>query len=150
MVSEVLEDLSITDFSEGQTFSFQKTIDESDLTKFAQLSGDSNPLHMNDSFAKKQGFKGRVVYGLLLSSFFSKLVGMYLPGKKALLHSVNTRFLSPAYINDTIIVSAVIDQISLSTKILVLKGTIKNKDTGNLLVKGKIQVGFTQQFESND
>jgi len=149
MTSSIINDLTINDFSIGQVFSFQKKIDENDLNRFAELSGDSNPLHMNDEFAKERGLQGCVAHGLLLSSFFSKMVGMHCPGKNALLHSANLKFLLPAYVNDIIVVQAVVGHISLSTNILLLDGTITNETTNKLLVKGKIQVGFTKNLHGN-
>jgi acyl dehydratase len=133
----------IKDLSVGQTFSFQKTIKETDVNKFADLSRDTNPLHMEDQFAIQKGFAGRVVHGVLLSSYLSKLVGVDFPGENALLHSVELNFLSPAYINDKITICAVIDQISVSTNTIILKVNIKNMNN-TLILKGKMQVGFTK------
>lgn len=145
MNSETAVDLSIDDFSEGQSFSFEKTINESEVARFAELSGDCNPLHMDNSFAEERGFQGRVPHGLLLASYFSKLVGMHLPGKNALLHSVNIKFLHPAYLNDNLVINGVIDHVSLSTQTLILKATITNTNIDRLLAKGTLQVGLTNR-----
>jgi acyl dehydratase len=137
---------SIRDLYEGQVFSFSTLICEDDVNKFANLSGDVNPLHMIDEFAVNRGFSRRVVHGVLLSSYVSRLVGIHLPGENALIHSINLRFMLPAYINDTIKVEAVVDQISIITNTIVLSVGIRNVNTQSLLVKGNVQVGFTENI----
>ena len=134
----------IEDFSEGQKFSFRKTITEADVDNFASLSGDISFLHTDDQFARRRGFKGRVVHGALLISYLSKLVGVYFPGKNCLLQSVSSKFLSPAYINDTVEISAVVDQVSLAVNAIVLRVDIKDTNNNIVLVKSKIQVGFSK------
>ena len=68
----------------GQKKEFQVRITESLVNDFAKLSGDYNPLHMDDEYSKSTKFHGRVVHGMLLASFLSRMGGMYLPGKHAL------------------------------------------------------------------
>ena len=70
------EDLKI-----GQTESFTVTVTEKMMQSFLFLSGDENPLHTDPDFAMKQGYRDKVVYGLLTTSFISRLVGVLLPGK---------------------------------------------------------------------
>ena len=139
----VLAENTIDDVSIGQKFSFSVTISTSDVERFAQLSGDINPLHMDDDFAKQRGFEGRVVHGILLSSYLSRLVGVHFPGRYALLHSVNINFLSPVYINDTVNIEAIVNQVSLSTGTIILKVVMKNIRNNNVLLRAKVQVGFT-------
>ena len=146
----VIAENTIDDFSIGQVFSFSVTLNKSDVESFAQLSGDINPLHMDEDFAQQRGFKGRVVHGLLLAGYLSKLVGVYFPGKHAVLHSVNINFLSPVYINDTITVECIVHQISLSTETLILKVVMKSIDGNTIFLRGKVQVGFTKQMDTDD
>ena len=148
--STVIAESTIDDFSIGQEFSFSATIKKSDVENFAKLSGDVNPLHMDESFAQQRGFKGRVVHGILLSSYLSRLVGVHFPGRHAVLHSININFLSPAYIDDTVSIECVVKQISLGTQTLVLKVAMKNNESRNVLLRGKIQVGFTKPIVSDD
>jgi 3-hydroxybutyryl-CoA dehydratase len=140
---EKISTRKIEDFTEGQAFSLSKTIKEEDVNDFSSLSGDICPLHMSEQFAIKRGFKGRVAHGALLMSYVSQLIGVYFPGENCLLQSLSFKFLLPAYINDAIEINAVIDQISLSMKVLVLNVRIETEESHNLLVKGKVQVGFT-------
>ena len=77
-----------SDLTVGLSAQFEVQITESMIEAFAEISGDRNPMHLDEQFATAAGFPGRVVYGLLTSSFYSQLVGMYLPGKHALLHGI--------------------------------------------------------------
>ena len=84
---------------------FEITIFEEMMTKFCAISGDTNPLHLDSSYAQSRNLKDRVVYGLLTSSFYSTLVGLYLPGKYAMLQGINIKFNSPVFIGDQLIIS---------------------------------------------
>lgn len=123
----------------GQKFKFTEKITEKLLDDFATLSGDQNPLHMDESYAIKTPFKKRVCHGMLLASFFSRLIGMHLPGKNALYFSQSLNFKSPCFIGDEITVEGEIADKSMATKILVLNTTIYNQ-SGQCLVDGIAKV----------
>lgn len=130
---------SFDEIKVGLIHNFEVIIDEELIKKFANISGDFNPLHMDEQYAKETKFGKRVVHGMLLASFFSRLVGMYLPGKNALYFSQNLNFVEPCFIGDKIIVQGEIMDKSEATKIIKLKTSIKNKE-GKLLVEGTSQV----------
>ena len=122
-ILQKLEDIEI-----GQKKSFGVVVTESMLDDFAKLSGDNNPLHMDENYAKSNNFKGRVCHGMLLASFFSRLAGMYIPGKNALYFSQSLKFQHPCFVNDRIEIHGEVIDKSLATKIITLKTTIsKNK-----------------------
>lgn len=108
------------------------------VNEFAKISGDFNPLHMDEQYAKSTKFERRVCHGMLLASFFSKMVGMYLPGKNALYFSQTLNFRLPCFINDDVIVEGEVLEKSLASRILTLK-TVINKD-GKCLVDGIAKV----------
>jgi len=133
------------DFVEG----FEYILPSFEITRkmvdsFAKLSGDYSPIHMDGSFSKKKGFEGRVVHGVFFATILSKIVGMDFPGKNALLQSISLTFIEPAYIGDKIEVQTKVFQVSHSTSTIVLKSTISNIKTGNLICRAKIQVGITE------
>ena len=98
------------------------------VNDFANISGDFSPIHMDETYAKSTTFQKRVVHGMLLASFFSRVDGMYLPGKHALYFSQNIEFHNPCFIGDKVkIFSKVIDK-SDSTKILKIESTITNQE----------------------
>ena len=122
-----LNDYSYDDIFIGQKESFMIKITESMVQTFGNLSGDLNPLHMDTKFAKSSSFKKRIVHGMLLSTFFSQLVGMHLPGKNALYFSQTLNFRSPCYIDDEIEVVGEVTEKSDSTKMITVTTSIFNK-----------------------
>ena len=135
MVSLLIEskNLSFEEISIDQRVSFDLQITKEMIEKFAELSGDYNPLHMDENYAKNSQFKQRISHGMLLTSFFSQLVGMHIPGKKCLYLSQNLNFHNPCFIGDKIsIFSKVIDK-SESTKIVKIESKISNEENKLLL-----------------
>ena len=122
-----LNEYSYDDIFIGQKESFMIKITESMVQTFSNFSGDLNPLHMDTKFAKSSSFKKRIVHGMLLSTFFSQLVGMHLPGKNALYFSQTLNFRSPCYIDDEIEVVGEVTEKSDSTQIITVSTSIFNK-----------------------
>ncbi len=123
----------------GVRHNFEVIIDKKLEENFAKITGDFNPLHMDEQYAKKTKFGKRVCHGMLLASFFSRLVGMYLPGKNALYFSQTLNFIEPCFIDDKITVQGEVLDKSKSIKIITLKTTIKNQNQ-KLLIEGTAQV----------
>jgi len=123
----------------GDSKKFLEKIDKLRLENFAKLSGDYNPLHIDDKYATNTEFKKQICHGMLLASFFSKLVGMYLPGKNALYFSQTLNFQAPCYVDDTITIQGKVIDKSISTRIITLKTIIHNQ-TGVCLVDGIAKV----------
>lgn len=130
---------TLKDLEVGQKSSFSLKISESMVIDFANLSGDNNPLHMDEEYAKKTKFGKRVCHGMLLASFFSKLVGMYLPGKNSLYFSQTLNFTLPCFMGDQITIEGQILDKSLASRIITLKTTIHNQN-GQCLVDGTAKV----------
>ena len=122
-----LNEYSYDDIFIGQKESFMIKITESMVQTFSNFSGDLNPLHMDTKFAKSSSFKKRIVHGMLLSTFFSQLIGMHLPGKNALYFSQTLNFRSPCYIDDEIEVVGEVTEKSDSTKMITVTTSIFNK-----------------------
>jgi acyl dehydratase len=122
-----LNELKYDDIFIGQQESFTINITESMVEKFSNLSGDLNPLHMDNKFAESSSFNKRIVHGMLLASFFSQLIGMKLPGKNALYFSQTLNFRSPCYIDDEIEIVGKVTEKSDSTQIITVSTSIFNK-----------------------
>jgi len=122
-----LNELKYDDIFIGQQESFTINITESMVTKFSNLSGDLNPLHMDNKFAESSSFNKRIVHGMLLASFFSQLIGMKLPGKNALYFSQTLNFRAPCYIDDEIEIVGKVTEKSDSTQIITVSTSIFNK-----------------------
>ncbi len=129
----------LVDLNIGQKAKFTEVISDTMVEEFAKLSGDYNPQHMDETYAKKTRFKKRICHGMLLASLFSRLVGMYLPGKHSLYFSQSLNFLYPAFIDDKVMVEGEIVKISRSTGIITLKTRI-TKDNDVELVTGEAKV----------
>jgi acyl dehydratase len=134
MIEKPLE-LKFHEICIGQINTFEIKITEKMVDDFANFSGDYNPLHMDQNFAKSKNFKNRVCHGMLLSSFFSTLIGMYLPGKNSLYFSQTINFQLPCYINQKITVSGEVKEIIPSIKTIVLETKIFN-DSQDCLIDG--------------
>jgi len=123
----------------GMQKSFKVDISKNMLDAFGRDTGDYNPLHMSEEYASSTSFKKRVCSGMFLSSFFSRLVGMYLPGKHALHISQSLNFVNPCFIGETITVGGKVIDKSPATKIIKLETTITN-ESGKRIIDGKAQV----------
>ena len=132
-MTDDFSELTFEQIEIGQKKEFKVTITESLVNDFAKLSGDYNPLHMNDEYSKSTKFHSRVVHGMLLASFLSRMVGMYLPGKHALYFSQNIEFRNPCFIDDIVTVSSKVIDKSESTKILKIESEITNQEKKLLL-----------------
>ncbi|SFN70172.1 3-hydroxybutyryl-CoA dehydratase [Formivibrio citricus] len=94
--------LYIEDIQVGMTADYRKTLTETDVVLFAGLTGDNNPMHIDEEFASETRFGGRIVHGLLTSSLLSSVIGMKMPGPGCIYMSQNLRFLKPVKIGDTV------------------------------------------------
>lgn len=97
MCGIAIEDLKIDDSAK-----VTKTISESDVYLFAGITGDNNPAHINEVYARESIFKGRIVHGMLTASLISTVLGTKLPGPGTIYLSQDTKFLKPVRMGDTI------------------------------------------------
>lgn len=123
----------------GTKVKFTVHIDEKIIAEFATISGDYNPLHVDKNYAMTTNFKKPICHGMLLASLFSRLVGMYMPGKNALYFSQTLNFEAPCFVGDVISVEGEIIDKSDATKIIALKTTVRNQQ-GKCLVDGIAKV----------
>ena len=126
-------------FQVGDTVTITHHITSDDVETFAQLTGDDNPLHMDEEYAKTTSFKERVVHGMLSASFISTIIGTKIPGEGALWTSQTLNFHAPARINDVITVKATLNQKSESQRIFLLGIEVSNQDK-RLLITGESKV----------
>jgi len=143
-MSKEISTLTFDEIEIGLKKSFEIIISENMLDSFSELTGDFNPLHMDKEYANSIGFDERVCNGMLLGSFFSRLIGMYLPGKNALYFSQSLNFVNPCLLNEKILVEGEIMDKSEATKIIRIKTTIirlsQNSETEKIIVDGIARV----------
>jgi len=131
------------DLDVGMSFKFKEVVTEEKMALFLKLSGDNNTLHCDEGYAKKSNMKGRVVYGMLTSSFYSTLVGVYLPGENCLLQEIKISFNNPLYIGEEVIISGTITEKDDTFKRVEIKASIKTIDS-KVISKAKIKVGVRE------
>ena len=122
---------------------FQVTVTEDMLIQFCQMTGDVNPLHSDGAFAKEKGYESKVAYGMLTASFLSTLAGVYLPGERSLIHSVESKFTKPVYVGDTLTISGQVTECNEMFSVFTMKTTIVNQN-GKKVLRGKMQVGILE------
>ena len=130
----------------GDKAELKHTLKHEDVDLFAALTGDFNPLHVDVDFAKQTLFRKPVVHGMLSASFVSTMIGTILPGSGALWTSQTLEFLLPAFIGDTLTVTAVVIQKSPATRMIVLEIKITNQYS-QVLVSGKSTVRTLEMGE---
>ncbi len=128
-MTEMPDSLTFEKISVGYSKEFLIKIDSEMLRNFANISGDFNPLHMDPDYAKTTQFKQQVCHGMLLSSYFSKLIGMHIPGKNALYFSQSLNFRSPCFIGDVVIVKGKVLEKHETTKMITIKTEIYNQNS---------------------
>ena len=135
---------AFADLAEGEAARWSHQISAEDVDAFASVSGDVNPLHLDDDFAQRHGFRGRVVHGMLLGAFLSRVLGTILPGPGVLWLSQDTRFLAPAYVGDTIEIEVRITHFSPALRTIVLDTAVRNQ-RGETLMTGEAKTMMLAQ-----
>lgn len=109
---EACRDLSYEDITVGETASFSVVVDAPLVDGFGELVGDKNPLHMDEAYASGTKFGGRVAHGMIIGGLFSRLIGMQLPGKRALYLSQTLNFRRPVILGTELTIRGEVTQKS--------------------------------------
>lgn len=137
-----MESLTFEEIRSGDRRQASVQVGGATLEVFAGLTGDVNPLHTDAAFARERGFSARVAHGMLVSSYFSALIGTMLPGRDCLLQSTKFDYKKPVLEGETLTFSVEVVQKVDSVRVLVLDAKAVGAD-GTVRVSGRIQVGFT-------
>ncbi len=121
------DELMYKDIQIGDIAFFSKTITDSDIFQFAGLTGDFNPIHIDNEYAKETPFKERIAHGLLTGSFISTVLGMKLPGPNSIYLSQNFKFIAPVKIGDTVKATVEVVEKRDDKKIITLKTQVLNQ-----------------------
>ncbi len=131
----------IEDFEPGQHVTLSKTFTADDVQRFIEITGDTNPLHVDEAFAKGTQFGGRVLHGMLTASIFSTMVGMLLPGTGAVYRSQTIRFLLPVRIGETVTAHFVVLAVDRAKHRLTIDSWIEN-EAGQRVIEGTCEAGL--------
>jgi 3-hydroxybutyryl-CoA dehydratase len=134
MIGKTIEELKL-----GDSAKFSKTISESDVYLFAGITGDFNPAHVDEEYAKNTYFKTRIVHGMLAAGFISTVIGTMLPGPGSVYMKQEVNFLAPVRIGDTITACAEISKIIAGKKRVRLKTYCLNQK-GETVLDGEALV----------
>lgn len=107
---------AIEDLSPGMSASVVRTVTERDIALFGEVSGDTNPVHFDDAFARATPFKGRIAHGVLAASYLSTVLGMEMPGPGTIFVGLNVRFKAPARIGDTVKATCTVREVLLERR----------------------------------
>ena len=134
MSGKTIGEIEVRDSAE-----FSKTVAESDIYLYAGVSGDFNPAHTNEEYAKKTFFKTRIAHGMLSASFISTVIAMKLPGPGTIYLDQTLKFLAPVRIGDTITARAEVIEIMNEKNKVRLATTCVNQD-GITVLEGEAVV----------
>jgi len=112
----------------GQNAEYSRLITETDIQRFAEVSGDFNPVHMDEEFAKKSLFRGRIAHGLLSASFISTVLAKELPGPGSIYIRQELNFKRPVRIGDKIIAKVEVIGKDNKKKRIILKSICLNQN----------------------
>ena len=137
----ILKCYHFDDIVENETnASFEVTVTSEMMDQFLAISGDINPMHIDSDYAKSNGYDGKLVYGMMTASFYSTLVGVYLPGKYCILQELETSFYNPVYIGDVLTIKGVATEKNAVLRRIEITAKIVNR-SGKRISKAKIMVG---------
>lgn len=145
MVGSFLNSIAIEDIKIGMSASYSQTITDADIKAFAAISGDRNPVHLDEVYAKSSRFKGRISHGMMSASFFSAIFGTKIPGEGCVYTYQSLNFKKPVYVNDT--VTAIVEVIGVDTvnRRIKFKTICKVKDS--IVTDGEAEIYVPFEFK---
>lgn len=138
-----MNEYTLSEIETGMQVSFTKRITKETEDAFRELSGDDNPLHRDDEFAREISggkMKSHAAFGMLTASLYSTLAGMYLPGKYSLIHSFDElSFLKPVFVPDELTVTGEVTDKIEDLGLILVKASIRNGEN-KLVSRAKMKV----------
>ena len=128
-----------THFTVGEEATFTKIISDEDITTFAKISGDENPVHVNDAYAKGTMFGGRIAHGILVAGLISAVLGTALPGPGAIYMNQQLRFLAPVRPGDEATARAKVTEWDSEKGRITLLTEVTNQD-GVTVITGEARL----------
>jgi len=132
--------MNINDYMIGQTYAEAIFVTRETVLGFASISGDKNPIHVDENFAKNSFYKKNIAHGMLLAAFISKIFGMNFPGPGCIYGSQSFKFLKPVFIDDDLLVVVKITEIDLVKSKLTFSTVCSVNDVEVLVGEAKIYI----------
>ena len=135
----LVKDRPFDEISIGDKAKFTKTVSAKDVESFAEITGDRNPVHLDEEFAANSMFKRRIVHGMLSASLISTVLGTDLPGANTIYMSQEVKFLAPVFLGDTLTAVIKVIEKKEDKRTLTFHTVVKNQD-GKTVVDGQAKV----------
>lgn len=135
----ILKQYRLADLHTGDTASITKLFSEADVLGYAAVSGDSNPVHLDEEYAKTTLFKTRIVHGMLVGGLFSSIFGTIMPGIGTIYTFQSLKFTKPVFINDTITATVIVKELILEKNRVIFDCTAKNQNN-EVVIVGEAQL----------
>ncbi|MDK2943787.1 MAG: 3-hydroxybutyryl-CoA dehydratase [Mesotoga sp.] len=133
--------MKFEDFFVGQSFSTRRRITAEMVDSFANLTGDRNPVHTDEEFARKSRFGRRIAHGMLSVGIISAILGNEFPGPGSIYMKQEVRFLKPIFLEEEVLITIEILEIKVEKKRLSVRTTVE-KNNGELAVDGEALLLF--------
>ncbi len=124
----------------GQTYDYEFKFSQTDVVAFANVTGDKNPVHLDEAFAAKTIFKRRIMHGMLSASVFSKVFGTLFPGEGTIYLKQSLDFLKPMYVDTDYVAVFTVKEIIKDKNRAVIETVIKQKATEVVCISGEAMV----------
>lgn len=126
-------------FKQGDTASLSKTISDDDIRAFADVTGDRNPLHLDEEFARQTRFGRRIAHGMLSASLISAVIANELPGQGSIYLGQTLQFVVPVFLGDTVTARVTVSTIRVDKPILKLE-TVCTNQRNEVVIRGEATV----------
>ena len=126
--SLVFNKIPLEEIEIGMNVSYSQTITDADVKTFSGISGDRNPVHLDEQYAENSRYKKRIAHGLMTASYFSALFGTKIPGEGCVYVSQSLNFKRPVYIGDTVVATVEVISVDLAKKRVFFRTTCKVKN----------------------
>ena len=136
--SLIFNQVPIEEIREGLEASYSQTITDADVKAFAGLSGDRNPVHMDEEYAQHSRFKKRIAHGMISASYFSALFGTKIPGEGCVYVSQSLHFKRAVYLGDTVVATVMVTKVDLDKRRVFFKTTCKVKN--KIVIDGEAEL----------
>ena len=125
----------------GTRATHERTITDDDIVRFAEVSGDRNPVHLDEEYAAHSPFGQRIAHGFLVGSLISAAIGMDLPGPGSIYLGQTLKFVAPVHIGDTVTVSVEVIKVREEKRLVTLRTDCTNQE-GNVVLTGEATVKY--------